>query len=86
MLAHGVMQVRQLVKRNGRQCMMLRMKGHIPRHQPYQLRRESRARIFKHVLDMRAVRVLGQEKEPQERLAEEGSDDPQKTDAAAIKT
>ena len=74
--------------------MMFRMKRHVPRHQPYELRRESRGRVLEHVFDMRAIRVLGEEKEPQERLAEEGgmidtqitSDDFQKTDAAASKT
>ena len=88
------MQLRQLMERHRRQRVVLGMKGHIPCYQPHQLRRESRARVLEHVFDMRAIRVLGEEEEPQEWLAEEERDDPcpnqsdefQKTDATAIRT
>ena len=87
------MQLGELVKRHCRQRMMLRMKGHVPRYQPHQPRRESRARVLEHVFDMGAGRVFGEEKESKERLAEEcwhnprpnQNDDPQRTDAVAKK-
>jgi hypothetical protein len=64
------MQLRELVERNCWQGMMFRMKGHVPRDEPHQLRCKSRAGVFEHVFDMWAVRVFGEEKEPQERLAQ----------------